>query len=566
MAEAQQRADRSGPDARARTQRFQARLENGVQTVLAYEDPIAQACALSVIPLERLETEAEALVASSASASAAAASPAAISRPDARLLRLLRWFKHEFFTWCNTPSCPSCGCEETRNEGMTAPSDEERAFGASRVESYRCPRCSAAVRFPRYNDAKKLLETRVGRCGEWANAFTLCCRALGYEARWVMDWTDHVWTEVWSESQARWLHCDSCEDACDKPLLYEKGWGKKLSYVIGFGKDGVVDVTRRYTADFADTATRRGECDEGWLASATRGLTSRLRMGEGDARRRRRLEERDAEEQRELQIAGCASQGGDREEFQQVLPGRQTGSLAWRAARGELGANTAAVEAASSADPWSAASVPAAVASPVMNVQIPVAKALSEELVVAATHRVSSSSNPEQLDVFKRLLGNILKDPTNAKFRRLKMSNPKVAGAVGGGTFGKELLVALGFVAKNDAKDGLVFVLGPGGADVSAVLPAMSRALETLGTGSDTAASMSAVTEATGNLNIASSSFEPSENGSTADERAKEVLQKAVHAEFTRLVHEEGITANEAAIMAIKNVKAKMMPTSPVVV
>lgn len=71
----------------------------------------------------------------------------------------------------------------------------------------RCPNCGTMVKFPRYCDPEPLLISRRGRCGEWANVFTLFCRALGYDARFVHDETDHVWTEV-------------CNDHC--PYINEK--------------------------------------------------------------------------------------------------------------------------------------------------------------------------------------------------------------------------------------------------------------------------------------------------------------------------------------------------------
>jgi len=69
---------------------------------------------------------------------------------------------------------------------MANPTEDELRYGARRVEHYLCEGCGSFVRFPRYNDPLKLLETKTGRCGEWANAFTLCCRALGYSARYFL--------------------------------------------------------------------------------------------------------------------------------------------------------------------------------------------------------------------------------------------------------------------------------------------------------------------------------------------------------------------------------------------
>lgn len=38
----------------------------------------------------------------------------------------------------------------------------------------------------------------------------------------------------------RWTHLDACEAALDSPLLYEAGWGKRLTYVLSFSRYGIV--------------------------------------------------------------------------------------------------------------------------------------------------------------------------------------------------------------------------------------------------------------------------------------------------------------------------------------
>ena len=302
------RRDASASAVSSQREDFARRLDGGVRTVLAYEDAEARAAALAVIPVQRLRREADALVARAAARAAEetgaeeTSSDASdrisdpISDRDALLLRALSWFKREFFTWCDAPACGRCGCTDAPTPlGPGVPTPEEAKHGASRVETYACasPRCGASVRFPRYNDAVKLLETRAGRCGEWANCFTLCCRALGFEARWVLDWTDHVWTEVYSDAQKRWLHCDPCEEACDTPKLYERGWGKRLSFVVAFGKDDVVDVTKRYVLDFENVTTKERRAvlpdprDEVWVAEAIAARADALRRGASDGRIRR---------------------------------------------------------------------------------------------------------------------------------------------------------------------------------------------------------------------------------------------------------------------------------------
>ncbi len=179
---------------------------------------------------------------------------------DYLIKELLHWFKHEFFVWVNKLPCENCKNPDTVSQGAAPPNGEEAVYRTSRTELFHCRKCNTTTRFPRYNNAAKLLSTRRGRCGEWAQAFTLICRALGFEARYVHDFTDHVWTEVYSYHLDRWVHCDSCENQFDCPFTYESGWGKKLNLIIAFAKDHAMDVTRRYTKTYyGETGDRRGQ-------------------------------------------------------------------------------------------------------------------------------------------------------------------------------------------------------------------------------------------------------------------------------------------------------------------
>ena len=130
-----------GPDdPGTRQRRFRHRLEGGVRTALAHEDPLARAAALSVIPLDRLESEAEATLASREES-------VPPSREDALLRALLRWFKRDFFAWCDTPACGACGSPTSprrarRPRPRTKPPTAPLAW--SRTAASRAARASAS--------------------------------------------------------------------------------------------------------------------------------------------------------------------------------------------------------------------------------------------------------------------------------------------------------------------------------------------------------------------------------------------------------------------------------------
>ena len=259
-----------------------------------YYDPRVEAKVKQVVPWEKLNHASceKALLlsrnASSLSREAGHSSSAGFAR-EIFIMELIDWFKNDFFSWFDHGICCNSSCQRFGQpmsaRGSGQPTLEDVMWGASRVEMYQCKLCGSEERFPRYNHPLKLLETRKGRCGEWANAITCICTVLGYEARLVLDLTDHVWTEIYSEQQERWIHVDSCEKALDSPLLYETGWGKQLTYCIAISRSEIQDVTWRYVSDPKAVLARRNLCREAWLYQFILRVNQRLQRDERPERR-----------------------------------------------------------------------------------------------------------------------------------------------------------------------------------------------------------------------------------------------------------------------------------------
>lgn len=203
---------------------MESRLLSYIEGFKSYEKESSRKAALAVVPHDFLLGVAEAKFESSGSAISCGPDKRDGIVRDMFLAELMNWFKTEFFTWMDSPTCPRCK-GGTTGIGNGTPTPEELAKSAGRVELFTCSACFSdgreVARFPRYNDPVVLLQSRTGRCGEWANCFALICRATGFEVRHVVDWTDHVWVEVFSCSLSpnRWVHVDPCENSYDSPLL-----------------------------------------------------------------------------------------------------------------------------------------------------------------------------------------------------------------------------------------------------------------------------------------------------------------------------------------------------------
>ncbi|KAH8253758.1 hypothetical protein KR032_006792 [Drosophila birchii] len=297
---------------------FLQSLEFYSDAVMQYEDELLLATGRTLIPIDELTSKAsERLM----DAQERIASGACLEKEpcirDLLLVELVNWFNTEFFEWVNNIPCRVCGSDESKLR-------RTERVGDVRVEIIVC--CGQESKFYRYNDISQLLVSRKGRCGEYANCFTFMCRCLDYDARIVHSHFDHVWTEVYSEAQTRWLHVDPSDNIVDSPLMYQHGWKRSIDYILAYSRDDVQDVTWRYTNDHHKIRNLRRLCDEKELVQTLDEIRIKRRKN-CTAERRKLLSQRNFYEIIALTV--------ERQPTENELKGRSSGSLSWRQSRGE---------------------------------------------------------------------------------------------------------------------------------------------------------------------------------------------------------------------------------------
>mmetsp|Transcript_53855 Transcript_53855/g.118111 ORF Transcript_53855/g.118111 Transcript_53855/m.118111 type:complete len:406 (+) Transcript_53855:3-1220(+) len=133
------------------------------------------------------------------------------------------------------------------------------------AEVLHCQQCDTTFEYDRLHGVPALLDTVhvrngiAGQCEEFSRLGHGIFVALGFEARYIYDFTDHVWIELRIPAKTgQWIHADPSEGIFDNPKMYEAGWGKKLTVILAISPEEIEHVTARYTDNYAATVQRRG--------------------------------------------------------------------------------------------------------------------------------------------------------------------------------------------------------------------------------------------------------------------------------------------------------------------
>lgn len=303
-------------------------LNRLVDMVLTYEDKNLQMKALSAVPIRDITDRASQRL----RAEQKVARELKKNLEEAELYEkyflheLIDWFRKDYFSWVDVRICKDCDIDMTLVRDCLRQGSSKPSYTYN-IEVYECSMCGLVSEFPRYHDANMLLNTKEGRCSEWVQIFTLIVRALGWRARYIYDFTDHEWTEVWSSVTNRWIHCDPCEGLVDCPLVYEVGWGKELTFILAIACDDIQDVTWRYSCNHKSLSARRLPHLEKKYLSKILQIRKRLLANKSTVRRQYVLKGVIAE-LAELMLEPKPSGS---------YMGRISGSYSWKETRSELG-------------------------------------------------------------------------------------------------------------------------------------------------------------------------------------------------------------------------------------
>jgi thiol-disulfide isomerase/thioredoxin len=190
------------------------------------------------------------------------------------LTRLLKWYSVEFFRLIeSSPRCGQCQSFSTVLVNGSAPPTQQEAKGmATVVELYSCEVCGSSIRFPRFNHPVALLHTREGKLEELINCFCLIARAMGFEVRQVISTEPPAAHSVQVWIQDDWVSCDLLNDAEPVPGM-----------AIACAKDGIVDVSKKFTDDYdtyAERVRRVPNLPSDWLSALNTILVDHLSVSE----------------------------------------------------------------------------------------------------------------------------------------------------------------------------------------------------------------------------------------------------------------------------------------------